>query len=160
MDLKHTEDYYIRSLLNKVRIDEIMTKKVIALGEGEPFSRVEEIFRESHIRHLPIVDGKFRLVGIITQRDLYRIQSPRCDEDGNWFYDKEALDSHILKHVMTKNPMTLRSDNTVAEALLLMVDKKYGSIPIVDKDNILCGIITQIDILKIGAQIIRESKPK
>ena len=156
MELKHTEDFHIRSLLNKVKLQEVMTKEVITIDINEPFSHVEEKFMRYHIRHLPVVENKDKLVGIVTQRDLYRIQSPRKLEEGDWYYDKEMLDSHILKSVMTPNPFTLGPENSVAEALLVMVDYKYGCIPIVRKDNILCGIITQIDILRIGAQILRE----
>lgn len=159
MDLKHSEDFYIRALLNKVKLQEIMGGRVIAIREDEPFSRVEEIFRERHIRHLPIVDDNHKLVGIMTQRDLYRISAPRRDEDGNSVYDKETLDGYVLKHVMTKNPFTLTPNNTVAEALLAIVDKKFGCIPIVDQYRTLVGIVTQIDILRIGAQILREGGP-
>jgi len=156
MDLKQAEDFYIRSLLNKVKLQEVMTKAVITIDVNEPFSHVEEKFMRYHIRHLPVVENKIKLVGIVTQRDLYRIQSPRKLEEGDWYYDKEILDSHILKSVMTPNPFTLGPENTVADALLAMVDYKYGCIPIVGKDHALCGLITQIDILRIGARILRE----
>ncbi len=156
MDLKHSEDYYVRVLLNKVKLKEVMVQNPITLRVDERFSRVEEVLREKHIRHLPIVDKEGFLVGIVTQRDLYRIQSPRKDEDGNWFYDKESLDNFILEHVMTKNPFTLSPESTVAEALLAIVDKKYGCIPIADKNRRLYGIVTQIDILRFGAAILRE----
>lgn len=156
MDLRHSEDYYIRTLLNKVKLKEIMAKKVIAIDVKEPFSRVEEKFREFGIRHLPVVREKKILVGIITQRDLYRIQSPRKKIDDKWYYDKQILDSYTLGKVMTPDPLTLKPDNTVADALLMMVDRKYGCIPIVEKKRSLCGLVTQIDILRIGAQILRE----
>ncbi|MFH1360575.1 MAG: CBS domain-containing protein [Candidatus Omnitrophota bacterium] len=158
MELKYSENYYIRSLLNKVKIQEIMTKKVICLNQDEPFSHAAKKFQEYEIRHLPVLDNKNKLVGIITQRDLYRICSPRKREDGTWFYDQEILDDFILKHVMTQQVTTLSSENSVADALLIMADKKYGCIPIVDKSQTLCGIISQIDILQIGAQILREGQ--
>src|SRR3989338_663504 len=150
MDLKHSEDFFIRTLLNKVKLQEIMVDRVIAIREDESFSRVEEIFRERHIRHLPVVNSEFKLVGIITQRDLYRITPPRKDDEGKMVYDKEILDGYILKNVMTKNPFSLSPNNTVAEALLVMVDKKFGCIPITDQFKTLVGIVTQIDILRIG----------
>ena len=156
MDLKHSEDFYIRTLLNKVKLREIMVETVVCLKVNDPFSLVEEKFRKYHVRHLPVVDEGYKLVGVITQWDLYRISTPRKDEDGSLVYDKETLDSYILEHVMTKNPFSLTPDHTVADALLAMVDKKFGSIPLVDKQNVLRGIVTQIDILRIGAQILKE----
>lgn len=156
MDLKHSEDFFIRTLLNKVKLIEIMIDKVISLNVEDSFSQVEEKFRKYHIRHLPIVNQDNKLVGIITQRDLYRISAPRRDEEGNLIYDKETLDGYILKNVMTKDPFALSPNDTVASALLVMVDKKYGAIPIVDQFKTLVGIVTQVDILRIGARILRE----
>lgn len=150
------EVFYVRKLLQEVKLKDVIAPKVIAINVDEPFSHVEEKMREFCIRHLPIVDKDNKLVGIITQRDLYRIQSPHKDEDGNWFYDKELLDTHILKYVMTPDPFTLSFDNHLSDALLHMVDRKYGCIPIVDEGKMLLGVITQIDILNIAAQILRE----
>ena len=156
MDSKYSENYYIKILLNKVKINDIMTKKVIFIHENDRFSLVEEKLREFNIRHLPIIDDRGKLVGIVTQRDLYRIQSPRHLEDDTWYYDQKSLDSHILKYVMTKDPSALNPEDPVAKAILLMVQCRYGCLPIVQKDRTLCGIITQHDILKVAARILRE----
>ena len=121
MDLKHTEDFYIKALLNKVKLKEIMTSNVITILENERFSAVEEKMRVFGIRHLPVVDENNKLTGIITQLDLYQIQSPRRLEDGSWFYDQKSLDSHILKHVMTQKTYSLGPEDTVAQAIMLMV---------------------------------------
>ena len=160
METKNTEDFFIRTLLNRLRLKDIMIKKVIAIDVEAPFSRVEELLRENHIRHLPIISGGKKLVGIITIWDLYRISTPRTDEDGNLVYEKEVLDSYILKHVMTKDPFALGPEDTVAQALLAMVDRGYGSIVVVDESKTLLGIITQVDILKIAANILREGEAK
>lgn len=155
-DLKYPEDYYIRKLLYKVKLVDIMIDKLITVRVDEPFSHVEQKLREHGIRHLPVVDKDFKLVGIVTQRDLFRTCPPRKDDEGKLIYDKEILDGFILEYVMTKNPIALTPSHTAADALLLMVDKKYGCIPVVDKYQTLCGIITQIDMLRIAAQIVRE----
>ena len=156
MDSQYSENYYIKIFLNKIKINDIMTKKVISIHENDRFSLVEEKLREFHIRHLPVINDGGKLVGIITQRDLYRTQSPRHLEDDTWYYDQISLDSHILKYVMTKDPCTLNPEDPVAKAVLLMVERKYGCLPIVRKDRTLCGIITREDILKIAARILKE----
>jgi CBS domain-containing protein len=157
--LSHPEDFYIRVLLQKVKIKEIMASPVICIHEDASFSQVEEKFRQKEIRHLPVVDKDNKIVGLITQRDFYRIISPRKLLDSEaWYYDKETLDGIILKHVMVKNPFVLSGEHTAADAILEMVRRKYGCIPIADKDKNLCGIITQIDLLKIAAQILAEGR--
>ena len=138
-----------------VQLKHIMTEKVITINVDDRFSLVEEKMREFRIRHLPVIDKNKKLVGIVTQRDLYKVQSPRRDENGNWFYDKESLDEHILKYVMTPEPFTLKPEDHLGDAILHMVDRKYGSIPIVNEKHHVIGIITQIDILRIAAEIVR-----
>ena len=112
--------------------------------------------KEHHIRHLPVVEDGWKLVGLITQRDLFRIHSPQRDNEGRVFYDQASLDKYVLKHVMTKDPCTLKPTNTLADALMIMAEKKYGCIPVVDDKGILTGMITQIDILRKAAEIIQE----
>ncbi len=156
MESKYSESFYIKNLFNKIKVDEIMMKKFIFIHEDDRFSLVEEKLREFNIRHLPVIDDNNKLVGIITQRDLYRIQSPRHLEDDTWYYDQKSLDSHILKYVMTKDPCAINPQDPAAKAVLLMAERKYGCLPVVKKDRTLCGIVTRHDILKIAAQILRE----
>ena len=65
----------VGDLLNNVLVKEIMASPVVTISVQEDFSEVEELFLNKRIRHLPVVDHN-RLVGIITQRDLYRVISP------------------------------------------------------------------------------------
>ena len=133
-----------------------MTIHVISVGVNDHFSAVAEKIEEKRIRHLPVVDQNNKLVGLMTRSDLYKIQPPHKLEDGTWYYDKETLDGIILKNAMVQNPFTLSPDNTVGEAVLAMVRNKYGCIPVVDKNGVLCGIVTQIDILKMAVAILTE----
>lgn len=150
------EDYYIRTLLKNTKIKAIMSHPVISIQSEAPFHEVPELFKNNDIRHLPVIDEEDKLVGLITRTDLYQIQSPRRKMDGSWYYDSETLDNIILRHVMIKDPLTLHPENTIAETILPMVSHKYGCIPIVDENNILRGIMTQHDILKMAAEILKE----
>jgi CBS domain-containing protein len=131
---------------------DIMIENPVSIGIEEPFSKVVDILQEYGIRHLPVVDYNNRLKGIITQRDLYRLASPRKGEDGRLIYDKNVLDSFILKYVMTKDILSLGPEDTLEHVAELMIDKKCGCIPIVDEHQCLLGILTQIDIIKLLAK--------
>ena len=134
-------------MLKDTPLKEIMVTKVISVEAEEAFSHVEEKLRTNRIRHLPVVDKNKKLIGIITQRDLYRAASPRKTEEGD-YYDKTQLDSFILKHFMTPNPLTLGPESKIAEAIDVMATRKYGCIPIIASDKTLLGVVTQVDILK------------
>ena len=102
--LQHSEDYYLKVLLNETKIEEVMTPSPVSIHLGAPFREVPKKFKEFGIRHLPVVDDKNRLVGIVSQRDLFRILPPKKILEGDLVYDDEMLDSVILKHVMVTDP--------------------------------------------------------
>jgi len=143
----------IRRLLKETRLKEIMTQNVITIRMDRPFSEVAEKLIEYSIRHLPVVDQRKKLVGLITQKDLYKLHSPRKLLDGSLYYDKEALNNFILKHVMRKKTFSMSPEDCVGDALVKMAALKVGCIPLVDENHHLCGIITQIDILRRAAKI-------
>jgi len=134
-------------MLHETPLSEIMNTDVVTVKVEEAFSLVWEKFRDHHIRHLPVLDDQDRVVGIITLHDFYRAYSPRQTTEGE-YYDKEALDRLILKKFMTANPQTLGPKDQIAKVIRLIVEKKYGSVPIVNKHKKLVGIVTYIDILR------------
>ena len=138
----------IHELLKKTLLKSVMTSPTITVVVSDDFSTVKEKFELYGIRHLPVVNQTGMLVGLITQRDLYKIHSPRKLEDGSWYYDKDLLDGFILDKVMLKNVFTLRPENTLEDAVKAMFESKFGCIPIIDEYNYPVGIITKKNILK------------
>ena len=158
MKLGRGEDFYVRKLLQETQLKSIMKTPVMSVNQDDDFSRVAEKFHDNNIRHLPVVDETNKLVGLMTQRDFFRIHSPRRLIDGGEFYDKVTLNQFILKNVMTKDPFTLTPEQSVADAVTAMAEFKYGCIPIVNKYRELQGIVTNTDILKIAADILGRAK--
>lgn len=141
----------IQVFLDKTKIKDIMTPKVYSIRVDQSFSLVPRILDEYSVRHLPVVDINQKVVGMITQREMYKIRSPRKLIDGEWHYDDEMLNDIILQHVMIKDPFTLHPEDSLGRVLLKMVHTRIGGIPIVDEYNVLCGIITRRDMLRLIA---------
>lgn len=142
------------SLARQIFLKDIMKMPPIVLNIDDPFSLVEKTLREHRIKHLPIVNDSSQLVGIITLSDLYRTVAPRRrPEDGSFFYTEDQLNQFILGAIMTRNPMVLKSDNNLYEALKLMSDSGCGCVPIVDNKGRMEGIITQTDMVKRVAEL-------
>lgn len=139
----------ISKILQNLQVRDVMTSKVIVVQDTNDFSLVTEKMDTYGIRHLPIVDSLGKLVGIITQRHLYKLHSPRKLEDGSWYYDKDALNGFILSKVMIRQVKTLAPEATLFQAVSLMVDNKIGCIVIVDHNQIPVGILTRDDVFKL-----------
>ncbi|HTL48206.1 MAG TPA: CBS domain-containing protein [Verrucomicrobiae bacterium] len=147
--------HFTKSIL----VQDVMSRRVITaraasstLGMHEQISdklsAVVEKLREYHIRHIPVVDNRFKLVGLVSEDNLLRHITPKRTEEGYYFEETE-LDSLILEHVMTPNPVTVRPEDPLYKAVSIMAREKYGALPVVDSDNTLVGILSQIDILKV-----------
>ncbi len=138
----------IKQFLLDTKLREIMISPVITVKENDDFALVQEKIALYDVRHLPVVNEAGSIVGLITQRDLYQIHSPRRLEDGGWYYDKEALSQFLLSKVMHPKPFMMKPDNSLREAIEATVRFKFGCIPIVDDYKHPCGILTRDTILK------------
>lgn len=156
----------LKEILHKIEIADVMSKSIIVIEEGEDFSQVEEIFVSKKIRHLPVVNSQKEIVGLISQRDLYKCIAPRRAPDGNvvfqpgvimdgdGYYKKESLDRYILRNVMKKDPRVLTAEQTLGDAIHLMVTEKSGCVPIVDQAQHVIGLLTRFDILRLAARAL------
>ena len=150
----------LRDILNNTPVKDFMILPPIILNYNESFSKVEEILRTRGIKHLPILDENGRLWGLITLSDLYRTCSPRRTMDGGYVYDKSQLDNYILKNIMTKDPKTLKANNTLKDALETMTLGGFGCLPIVNDDRRIVGIVTQTDIIRVVSSLLGVYKGK
>lgn len=63
--------YEIGYLLSKLKVEEIMTKKVITVVPMAPIEEAARIMVDNKIGGLPVMEGE-RLVGIITETDVFK----------------------------------------------------------------------------------------
>ena len=76
------------------------------------------------------------VVGILTDGDLRRLLLTK----------QETLPALLVSPAITfgtRNPITMRSDNSLEEAIALMDSKSIWDIPIVDEKNQLIGILNR-----------------
>ncbi|MBZ9628037.1 IMP dehydrogenase [Psychroflexus sp. CAK1W] len=90
--------------------------------------------KEHSIGGIPIVDDSYKLIGIVTNRDLRF----------------EQKNDRPIKEVMTANNLVTVSEGTsLKEAEVILQKHKIEKLPVVDKDNKLVGLITFRDITKL-----------
>jgi len=96
-------------------------------------AEAEALMSEYKISGVPVVDEEFKLVGIITNRDLRFINNMGVK----------------VESVMTKAPLvTAKEGTTLDEATKILQKYKIEKLPIVDENNVLKGLITIKDIEK------------
>ena len=126
-------------------VREVMVKHPVTLGRDDSLDLAKDIMTLGRIRHFPVVE-KEDLVGVVSQRDLYRMSlgsAMRYEETAQ----KAFLKTVAVKDVMSHPPVTVTADAPIKEAVRLMIDKKIGCLPVLDSGK-LVGLITETDLLK------------
>lgn len=93
----------------------------------------ETLMDAKRFRHVPIVDERGGLLGIVSDRDLLRFK-------GNW---DDAIQNHMTPNVLTATP-----DTTIAKIAQAMFENRMNSLPIVDENHKVVGILTSSDIFR------------
>jgi CBS domain-containing protein len=127
-----------------MKVSDIMVKEVATLDVNDELSLANDIMRLGRIRHLPVVDGP-RLVGIISERDLFRSSLAQALGYGTKA-TRDLMKTLRIKDIMVSQVITIVPGTELREAVQLMVDKKIGCLPVVEGDR-LVGLITETDIL-------------
>ncbi len=124
-----------------------MTSDVITVDEDTSMMKASIIMKEKKIRSLPIVNKQGKLAGIVSDRDL-RDAAPSKATTLDVYELNYLLASIKIKDLMTTNLVYAMPDETVEFAAILMLENKISSLPVINKQGSLIGIITQTDIFK------------
>jgi CBS domain-containing protein len=130
-------------------VADLMSTEVRTLGRNDSLTLADDVLRMERIRHLPVLDEDGQLVGILSQRDLFRSALARVLGYGE-HAQNTLLANLLVKDVMTNDPVTVAPKAPLAEAAQRMVDAKIGSLPVVDNGS-LEGILTEADFVRFFA---------
>lgn len=139
-----------QSLQPKKVVRDLMSSAVRTLKRNDELLIADTVMRNERIRHLPILDEDGRLVGILSQRDLFLNALVRALGHGSVARDR-ALGSIEVKQVMTEDVVTTTPETPIAAAAQIMVDRKIGCLPVV-KDDAVVGILSESDIVSAVAR--------
>jgi acetoin utilization protein AcuB len=123
-----------------------MTRDPLTIGIGQTLARAHEVMRTRGIRHLPVLDGD-RLVGVISQRDLYFIETLKDVDPATVLVDE----------AMVREPYTVGPDAPIATVAQGMLRHKHGAAIVVAQGRVL-GIFTTHDALKVLVASARHAK--
>jgi len=126
-------------------VRDLMTAEATTLGHNEALVIADDVMRLGRIRHMPVLDDDGSLVGVVSQRDLFRGALARALGYGTHAQQK-LLGQLVVKEVMTTDPITIRPDAPLAEAAKRMIERKIGCLVVVDGER-LVGVLTEGDFV-------------
>jgi CBS domain-containing protein len=117
-----------------------MSTALITIKASESLKEAHAEMELGVIRHLPVVDDRGHLVGVVSDRDI-----------------QSSLHGRKPRHVaevMTREVISTKVDTPAHTAASLMLDYKIGSLPVIDNAGALVGIITQTDFLDLSRRAL------
>jgi CBS domain-containing membrane protein len=130
---------------------DIMSRDLVTLAEDDTLADARRCMEQGRIRHLPVVRlGK--LVGLVTHRDLLAASfSMLLDRSAK---AERSLFSRTPVREVMQDVVAVAPDTSVRDATNLLIENKFGCLPVVTDDGTLVGIVTEADMVRLVARML------
>jgi acetoin utilization protein AcuB len=126
----------VRARSDPPTVGQFMTSSVRTIGTDQSLGHAHEMMNKYRIRHLPVLDGG-ELVGIVSQRDLYFVET---------FGDTPPAEIRV-DEAMTTDVFVTSRDAPLADVVRTMIKRKLGCAVVTRAGNVI-GVFSAIDGLK------------
>ena len=141
-----------------MKVREIMTRDLTAEEKTIPVRELIFILNSAVMSNMPIVDEEGKLIGVISEKDLIKAALPGYFEmlhstsfipDMNQLAKKlvQIADDSIEKY-MQRDFICVEEDDDDLQAADLIIRRNLKSLPVVDKEGRLVGVVKRIDLLE------------
>lgn len=122
------------------KVGDLMSTALIVVRDSDSITVADAQMKLGAIRHVPVVDPKQNLVGILSAGDVLLALA-------------RGKKSVRVGETMTRNPVTVTPDTPVHEAIELLLEHRFGSLPVLGTDGHLMGIVTDTDFLAAAREM-------
>ncbi len=121
-------------------VESVMTVSPVVISEEEAIAGVAELLSGYQISGLPVVDADDRLVGVISQTDLIRLQGASIPWTG-WH-------GLIVRDLMTWPAQTIDGTASLDDAARQMTAAGVHRLIVVDGEQAPIGVISESDLIR------------
>ncbi len=135
------------SIPQNIPVSTIMSTQLVILNTTDSLEKAEHLFKKHKIRHIPVIEGQKKIVGMLSLTDLLRISFA----DGA-YEDEDDIESVVyemftLSQVMAKKIKSVSPQTSIKEVAELLAAREFHAVPVVDQGD-LVGIVTTTDLIK------------
>jgi len=136
---------------HRLKVADIMSREVVTLTEDDTLADARTCMERGRVRHLPVLrDGK--LVGLVTHRDMlaasFSVFSQVSEQEERRVLAQVPV-AELMHDVVTATP-----EMSVREAARVLLDNRFGCLPVVDRNGTLVGIVTEADFLRLAVRML------
>ena len=132
--------------MSNLSVNDLMTRDPVAVGPDGDLQTARTLMDQHGIRHLPVVDQDGAVLGLVSQRDLMQRALAPTD-DLTMSAQDDVLRAISVDTIMTPDVDVVEPALDVVTAGQLMLENKYGCLPVVDGDR-MTGILTEADFVR------------
>ena len=140
---------------------DIMTRNVVSVGPEASVSEIAKLLVEHQVSAVPVVDSEFRLLGIVSERDLVRRPEIAGEERPRWWLPlisdpAERAKDYVKTHaqsageIMTRNVVTVSEATPIAAIARCLEAYHIKRTPVL-RDGKLVGIVSRADLVRVLA---------
>jgi CBS-domain-containing membrane protein len=130
-------------IIGPTEVADVMTGKVVTLSAHHSFNDAVNLMNDRYFRHCVVVDGQRKPIGVISDRDILRALARNPNSR-----------SKSLDQIMTVNPITVKRNTPIIDAVSKILFKRINCLPVVEDDGTVCGIVTSTDLLRSYQQLL------
>ena len=133
-------------------VKDVMTQDPITVVPSVGIKAAMTKLAFAGITSMPVVDEEQHLCGIVSEADLIRdvADDPRAHERPITIHP--VTPAHTVEDVYTRTPVTVGPQDDVTAAVDLMTAKGFKSLPVVDHEHRLVGMVSRSDVLRALAR--------
>lgn len=132
---------------SRLTVDVVMSVDPVTASADDMLSMIVDRMARVGIRHVPVIDGERRVIGILSDRDVRTaIGNPM-----RALRTRDAIvriESTRVSHAMSRSPVTIAAGTRLSRAAALFVDRKVGVLPVVNENERLVGVLSYADVLR------------
>ena len=139
-----------------MQAQDVMTTWVATIGAGAIVQEAAGLMLERRISALPVIDGKDRVVGIVSEGDLVRRAELGTGAARSWWLRllaEDAAADYLKTHgvtvgdVMTRPVVSVRRATPLREVARLLEKHRIKRVPVIEAGR-LVGIVSRADLVR------------
>ena len=133
-------------------VHDVMTRQPATVTADAHLKDAATLLAERSISALPVVDADGRICGIVSEADLIRDSFP-LDARAHLLPPQRVHTLAVLvSEVMTSPAATVHESTDVAEVAELMTSRSLKSLPVVDDEDHVVGMVSRSDLMRVRAR--------
>lgn len=134
-----------------MRVSRRMTPNPITVSPKTSYHEVLKLMKQNGIKHLPVLNKKGKLIGIVTHHDMLEAE-PSPVTTLSVYEMASLLEKVTVEKIMSAPVYAVEEACSITNVAKFMLDKEIGSLPVV-REGKLVGIVTDTDIMKTFREI-------